>query len=167
MGYRSNVRFKLLKSDYEELVKKFEEKRQGIKEQIKKLKLLKDSATLEEEKEEIQQQIYKIDNMSDLFCKDEDNWGDLIKKDRTEKIYFHTDDEQDRWNEKEVEVVYFGWDGLKWYDGYADVDFVMDFVRSRENYAYCRTGEETQDIEEECEGLDGICVYTAFEEDCE
>ncbi len=166
MGYRSDVRFKLLKEDYEELVSKFEEKRQGIKEQVKKLELLKENATLEEDKQEIQSQIWKADNMGDLFCKDED-WGDFIKKDRTEKIYYRDNDEQDRWSSKEVEVVYFGWNGLKWYNGYTDVDFIMDFVRSKENYAYARTGEETRDIEEESEGLDGICVYTAFEEDDE
>ena len=167
MGYRSNVRFKLLKSDYDELVEKFEEKRQSIKKEIEKLELLKASTTLEEDKEAIQQQIYKTDSMCDLFCKDDNNWDDLIKRDRTEKIYFRADDDQDRWDDKEVEVVYFGWNGLKWYDGYTDVDFIMDFVRSKENYAYCRTGEETDDIEEECEGLDGIYVYTAFQEDDE
>lgn len=162
MGYRSNIRIKLLKDDYNELVNKFEEKRHSIKKEVEKLKLLKENATLEEDKQEIEKQICKTDSMCDLFCKDSD-YDDLIKKDKIETLYFRKEG-QDEWESKEVEVVYFGWNGLKWYDGYTDVDFIMDFIRKKENYAYARIGEETDDMEQEGEGLD-IYFYRSFEED--
>lgn len=59
--------------------------------------------------------------------------------------------------------VYFGWDSLKWYDGYEDVDAIMDSLnRLAENgygYGYTRIGESSDDIEElhsECSSKDGI-----------
>lgn len=168
MGYLSNVRFKLLKNDYEELVKNFEKERQSVKEEVQRLELLKEQATTKEEKDNIQGQIWKANGMSDLFCIDKkDCWADLIKKEKKEVIYGKYIPEEERYEKTEVDIVYFGWNGLKWYDGYKDVDFIMDFVRSRDIYAYSRTGEETGDIEEESQELDCIYVYTAFEEDDE
>ena len=59
--------------------------------------------------------------------------------------------------------VYFGWDSLKWYDGYEEVDAIMDNLnRLEENgygYGYARLGEDVEDYEElysESSTKDGI-----------
>ena len=50
------------------------------------------------------------------------------------------------------EQVYIGWDCLKWYDGYEDVDAIMDSLDKLDenNYGYyfSRIGENIEDIEE-------------------
>lgn len=50
------------------------------------------------------------------------------------------------------EQVYFGWNYVKWYDGYEDVDAIMDSLDKLEEqgygYNYARIGEEYDDIEE-------------------
>ena len=54
--------------------------------------------------------------------------------------------------------VKFGWNGLKWYKGYEDVDLIMEFIESREQYHYMRLGEEYGDLEER--------DMLEYEEDC-
>ena len=48
--------------------------------------------------------------------------------------------------------IYIGWDSLKWYDGYEEVDAVMDSLDKLEEngygYRYSRIGENFDDIEE-------------------
>ena len=48
--------------------------------------------------------------------------------------------------------IYIGWDNLKWYDGYEDVDAIMDSLNKLEDndYGFCfsRIGESYDDIEE-------------------
>ena len=131
MGYLSNVRFRLEKDKYEELVNKFEEERQ------------KDTA-----------------KMSDLFEKDEQtNWIDLIH--REEKATAYDED----YKGTEVDTVYFGWNGLKWYRGYKDVDLIMNFVYSQDHFAYSRIGEESGDTDVEAQGFEELWTYSAFEND--
>lgn len=52
---------------------------------------------------------------------------------------------------------YFGWDGIKWYDGFPDVDAITEALSYIENegysYKFTRIGEELTDIEEY--GCDG------------
>lgn len=49
-------------------------------------------------------------------------------------------------------VVLLEWNSVKWYDGYCDVDFVMDFLHKDYEmpFAFCRVGEEVDDIETDC-----------------
>ncbi len=48
--------------------------------------------------------------------------------------------------------IYIGWDNLKWYDGYEEVDAIMDSLNKLEDngygYKYARIGESFDDIEE-------------------
>lgn len=47
--------------------------------------------------------------------------------------------------------IYIGWDNLKWYDGYEEVDSIMDSLNKLEKngygYRYVRIGESFDDIE--------------------
>lgn len=49
--------------------------------------------------------------------------------------------------------MYFGWNYLKWYDGYEDVDAIMDGLNHLEqnnfSYRYARMGESYDDYEEQ------------------
>ena len=49
--------------------------------------------------------------------------------------------------------VYLGWNDIKWYSGYSDVDFIIDFFEElRTNghpYSFVRIGEGREDIEVE------------------
>lgn len=51
------------------------------------------------------------------------------------------------------EQYYFGWNYLKWYDGYVDVDSIMQGLKYLEeneySYRYMRIGESYEDIEEQ------------------
>ena len=137
MGYISNIRIKLEKEVYKDLVNKYEEER------------LKDPT-----------------KMSDLFEKAEDKGlGFMLPVKEKKMPVWERDEKTNEWVEKELDGVYFGWNGLKWYDGYKDVDFIMDYIRKCENYAFARLGEESDDIEQESNGFDDIYVYTAFEDD--
>ena len=48
--------------------------------------------------------------------------------------------------------IYFGWDYLKWYDGYEEVDAIMDSLSKLEDkgygYSFARLGESQSDYEE-------------------
>lgn len=48
--------------------------------------------------------------------------------------------------------IYFGWNALKWYDGYEDVDAIMDSLDKLKEkgygYSYARIGEDFTDYEE-------------------
>ena len=58
----------------------------------------------------------------------------------------------DLMSDPEEEQVYIGWNDVKWYDGYASVDAIMDALYELDNqgygYGYARIGESTEDIEE-------------------
>lgn len=51
------------------------------------------------------------------------------------------------------EQIYFGWNWIKWYDGYENVDAIMDGLEQLEenkfSYKYMRLGENYDDIEEQ------------------
>ena len=67
MAYRSDVRFKLLKKDYDELVEKYEEKRNSIKVEVNKILKQIEQTTDEEEKERLDRLRWDIDCMSDVL----------------------------------------------------------------------------------------------------
>ena len=161
MAYRSDVRFKLLKKDYDELVEKYEEKRNSIKVEVNKILKQIEQTTDEEEKERLDRLRWDIDCMSDLFNKDEGYFRDLIQRDIQEPIWDSVEDDET----ENLDMVYFGWNSLKWYDGYGDVDFIMNFVRSRKYYAYARIGEEVGDIDNEQVGMESIDIYVVFGND--
>ena len=53
---------------------------------------------------------------------------------------------------------YFGWDGIKWYDGFPDIDAIIEALSHIENegysYNFTRIGEEFTYIEEHvCDGI--------------
>ena len=60
---------------------------------------------------------------------------------------------------------YFGWDYIKWYENhFAEVDYIMDFIHSLEDYNFIRLGEDTDDIHEEINSdLYTICVERSIE----
>ena len=167
MGYRSDIRIRLRKEDYKNLVEKFEEERDKHKANVLVLQSLLEQATTDEEKTKIRNDIYKEDCMCDLFDKDnKSDWKELaIYREEETTIYEGYDKETEKYNSHEEDTVYFGWNGLKWYRGYADVDFIMDYIQNLDYYAYARIGEEMGDIEQLENGFDTICVYAGFDED--
>lgn len=67
--------------------------------------------------------------------------------------------------EKEV-YHYFGWDYIKWYENhFAEVDYIMDFIRSFDDgYNFIRLGEDVDDTQEEINSdLYTICVERSIE----
>ena len=53
---------------------------------------------------------------------------------------------------------YFGWDGIKWYDGFPDIDAIIEALSHIENegysYNFTRIGEEFTYIDEHvCDGI--------------
>lgn len=75
-----------------------------------------------------------------------------------------TDDGEDI--EETHDCVFFGWNSVKWYDGYKDVDFIMDFLDECDYYAFCRIGESSEgDVETHERNMDMIGFYYAFEEE--
>lgn len=130
MGYRSDVRIRLTKKDYERLVKEFNEKVLPITEWN-----LFDKEHLE---------VYK--ELKNVPC-----W----------KV---TDDGEDV--EETHDCVFFGWNWVKWYEDYDDVDFIMNFIQDCDHYAFCRIGESSEgDVERHEENMDAIGLYYAFEEE--
>ena len=130
MGYRSDVRIRLTKKDYERLVKEFNEKVLPITEWN-----LFDKEHLE---------VYK--ELKNVPC-----W----------KV---TDDGEDI--EETHDCVFFGWNWVKWYDDYDDVDFIMNFIQDCDHYAFCRIGESSEgDVETHERNMDMIGFYYAFEEE--
>lgn len=75
-----------------------------------------------------------------------------------------TDDGEDI--EETHDCVFFGWNGVKWYDNYADVKFIMEFLDECDHYAFCRIGESSEgDVEAHERNMDMIGFYYAFEEE--
>ena len=130
MGYRSEVRIRLTKEDYEKLSKEFEQKiapKTGYN--------LFDKEHLDAYKE-----------VKNIHC-----WKD-------------TDDGEDI--EETHDCIFFGWNYVKWYDGYDDVDFIMDFMYNCEHYAFCRIGESLEgDIELHDKNMEMIGFYYAFDDE--
>ena len=89
---------------------------------------------------------------------------DVYKKEKDTIICVQNKDND--WEEKKVESVYFGWNCVKWYDGYYDVDFINDFIFNCEQYAFIRIGESMEgDIDSRAEGFDNIEFYYSFADD--
>lgn len=54
------------------------------------------------------------------------------------------------YKDEENETVSITWNSIKWYDGFAEVAFIMSFLRSDDiQYQFKRVGEEAGDIDEE------------------
>ena len=157
MGYRSDIRIKLRKADFEDLRTKFrnqykenEDKIRAIEEEIKKLPL-----------EDLEKRRELTEKASDLAMSPLLNNGNIDILDYRKDVIL-TDDYG---NEEETDIVYFGWNNVKWYDNYADVQFIMNFVRNCDYYSIGIIGEEVGDIERESKGMYDIGVYSGFEED--
>ena len=130
MGYRSDVRIRLTKEDFERLKEEFEKR------------LI--------ETNELEYSMFK--NL------------DIYKEESDKTIFIHN--QHTGWEEQSVYSVYFGWNGVKWYNGYEDVDFITNFVFDCEQYAFIRIGESSEgDIENIAEGFDCIDFYYAFDDD--
>lgn len=157
MGYRSDIRIKLRKADFEDLRAKFrnqykenEDKIRAIEEEIKKMPL-----------EDLEKRRELNEKASDLAMSPLLNNGNIDILDERKDVIL-TDDYG---NEEETDIVYFGWNSLKWYDEYADVKFIMNFVRNCDYYSIGIIGEEVGDIERESHNMYDIGVYSGFEED--
>lgn len=130
MGYRSDVRIRLTKEDFERLKEEFE-------------KRLIETNKLE----------YSMFKNLDVYKEEKDK-------------FVYTQNKDNEWEEKKVDSVYFGWNCVKWYDGYDDVDFINDFVFKCSYYAFIRIGESSEgDIESLADGFDYIGYYYAFDDD--
>ena len=80
-------------------------------------------------------------------------------------------------NVSNKEQCYFGWDHIKWYDGYSEVDSIMrgldNLVEEEYSYRYMQIGEYYDDIEEEYyDGdkekdiyLEYPCIIREFDDD--
>ena len=130
MGYRSDVRIRLTKKDYEKMKSKFEK---------------------------------EVVDIVDYNLFDEKNL-DVYKELKNVHCWKMTDDGEDI--EETHDCVFFGWNGVKWYDGYKDVDFIMNFIQDCDQYAFARIGESCEgDIECHEQNMDMIGFYYAFEEE--
>lgn len=130
MGYRSDVRIRLTKEDFERLKEEYEKR------------LI--------ETNELEYSMFK--------CLD-------VYKEETGNSIWDMDNDGE-WHEQLVDSVYFGWNSLKWYNGYEDVDFITNFVFACKQYAFIRIGESSEgDIENIAEGFDCIGYYYAFDDD--
>lgn len=79
---------------------------------------------------------------------------------------FYEELEDGYYKERVEDCVFFGWNGLKWYDGYDEVDFIKKFVFSCKCYAYCRIGESIDgDIDNRSHNMDMIGIYCDFDEE--
>lgn len=126
MGYRSDVRIRLTKEDFERLKKEFEEKL--IKTEILNWNLFEHLDIYREEKD----------------CQ-----------------RFYGED-----GEKSADAVYFGWNYLKWYDGYEDVEFIENFIFECKYYAFIRIGESMEgDIDSRADGFEHIWYSYVFDDD--
>lgn len=54
------------------------------------------------------------------------------------------------------------WETVKWYmyDDMPEVDFLMDYIKTLQNYSYMRIGEETGDIEEDHKGDYNLDIFS-------
>lgn len=154
MGYRSDIRIKLRKADFEDLRTKFnnqykenKDKIRAIEEEIKKLPL-----------EDLEKRRELNEKASNLVMLPLLNNGNIDILDERKDVIL-TDDYG---NEEETDIVYFGWDNLKWY---ADVQFIMNFVRNCDYYSIGIIGEEVDDIKRENHNMYNIDIYRSFGED--
>lgn len=128
MGYRSDVRIRLTKKDYEKMLEEYD-------------------------KEILSEVGYNIFNDKDIF-------KELPKYEICEK----TDDGDDVIKLKDC--VYFGWDSIKWYENYTEIDFIIEFIKECEQYAFCRIGESGEgDIETFEKNMDMIDYHFIFDND--
>ena len=147
MGYRSDIRIKLRKADFEDLRTKFnnqykenKDKIRAIEEEIKKLPL-----------EDLEKRRELNEKASNLVMLPLLNNGNIDILDERKDVIL-TDDYG---NEEETDIVYFGWDNLKWY---ADVQFIMNFVRNCDYYSIGIIGEEVDDIKRENHNMYNIDI---------
>ena len=84
-----------------------------------------------------------------------------IYKEEDDCPYFYGED-----GEHSIDAVYFGWNYLKWYDGYKDVEFIENFIFECEYYSFIRIGESTEgDIDSRAEGFEHIMYSYVFDDD--
>lgn len=89
---------------------------------------------------------------------------DVYKELKNVPCWKVTDDGEDI--EETHDCIFFGWDYVKWYDNYADVKFIMEFLDECDHYAFCRIGESCEgDIETHERNMDMIRFYHAFKEE--
>lgn len=130
MGYRSDVRIRLTKKDYEKMKAQFEK------------------------------EVVDIVGFN-LF--DEKNL-DVYKELKNFSCWKMTDDGEDI--EETHDCVYFGWNWVKWYDDYADVKFIMEFLDECDQYAFCRIGESGEgDVETHERNMDMIGFHYVFDDE--
>ena len=73
----------------------------------------------------------------------------LVKDAHTSRNH-HPWGEEHKTEDKDCEDKLY-WDGVKWYDGFEDVDFIEAFITDcipEEDYKFVRIGEETDDVDE-------------------
>ena len=130
MGYRSDIRIRLTKEDFNKLVEEFD--KELI--QTKKLEL-------------------NLFEHLDIYKKEED-------------YEYYTQDENHEWITHKENCVYFGWDCVKWYDDYEDVEFINNFIFNCKQYAFIKIGESSKgDIDSRAEGFDNIGYSYIFDDD--
>lgn len=130
MSYRSDVRIRLTKKDYEKMKSQFE-------------------------KEVVDVLGYNLFDEKNL---------DVYKELKNIPCWKMTDDGEDI--EETHDCVFFGWNSVKWYDGYKDVEFIMEMLDEFDYYAFCRIGESCEgDIDSRERNMDMIGFYYAFEEE--
>ena len=139
MGYRSDLRFRIPKKDYYELVESYNK---------------------ESEKQET--------TMSNLFGKTPTNDIEIVEFGKEQLEVIEVQNNYKRYDNQGnaifEDMVYFGWSYLKWYEDYEDVSFIMDFITGLDVYAYARLGEDYGDIEEMAENLDYIGIIRGFDD---
>lgn len=86
-----------------------------------------------------------------VILKKED-YEELVKK--MNEFYERRDYKCRMFDEDEVIVfsqnekwVKFGWDFVKWYESYEDINMIMNFITNCEQYHYMRLGEEIGDLD--------------------
>ena len=130
MGYRSDVRIRLTKKDYEKMKAQFEK------------------------------EVVDIVGFN-LF--DEKNLN-VYKELKNFSCWKMTDDGEDI--EETHDCVFFGWSWIKWYDNYADVKFIMEFLDECDQYAFWRIGESCEgDVETHERNMDMIGFHYVFDDE--
>lgn len=84
--------------------------------------------------------------------------GDIVKWLLLERMDQHNLDDID----PSPDGVYIlRWYGIKWYEEFSEVKYVMDFIRAlgEGNYEYVRIGEEDTDVEHEGDIGGDQCLY--------
>ena len=65
----------------------------------------------------------------------------------------------------EEDIVYCGWDYIKWYDDFQEVKQIKDFLQKLYAYAFARFGEDITDIERTAKNMDDIYIKRSFVDD--